>query len=64
VGLKIFQEIFFDIPHIQTEYGESQRIFRGILSVPHNVVMIMNNAIKGTQVVYVNYGDIKVLDIP
>jgi hypothetical protein len=64
VGLTISHEIFFDIPHIQTEYGESQRIFRGILSVPHNVVMIMNNAIKGTQVVYVNYGDIKVLDIP
>ena len=55
--------IFFDIPHIQTECGEYQKKNCGILSVPYNVVMNMNNVMKGTRAVYVSSDDIKVFEI-
>jgi hypothetical protein len=31
--------------HIQPKHGEYSRIFHGILSVPHNIVMDPNNVV-------------------
>ena len=36
-------EIFLDIAHIYIEYGKGLGIFHGILLVPHNIVMNLNN---------------------
>ena len=35
--------ILRNIPHVHTEYGEYYKIFARILSVPHNIVMDLNN---------------------
>jgi hypothetical protein len=39
----VFHVVFSDIPHIQSECWEYLGILSGILSVPQNIVMGMNN---------------------
>ena len=46
MGLTVFHIVFLDIPHIQCECGEYPGILRGILSVPQNIVMNMNNVMN------------------
>ena len=46
VTLFKFHRIFLDIPHIQTECENHHEIFCGIMSVPQNIVMDMNNVVK------------------
>ena len=43
VGLTIFHGIFSYVSHIQSECGKYPRIFCGTLSIPHNIVMDLNN---------------------
>ena len=43
MGFIIFHIIFLDILHIQSEYEEYLEIFHGILSIPHNIVVNLNN---------------------
>ena len=43
MGLTIVHEIFHDSSHIQYEYGTHWRIFHGVLSIPQNIVMDLNN---------------------
>ena len=38
--------IMWNIPHIQTECEKYERIFYEILSVPHNILMDLNNAMN------------------
>ena len=35
-----------NIPHIQTKCEEYPRILSGIVSVPHNIIMDLNNVMK------------------
>ena len=46
MGLTIVNVVFPDIPHIQIKCGEYVGILRGILSIPHNNVMDLNNVMK------------------
>ena len=45
MGLTVFHLVFMDISLIQFECGEYPRLFHGILSVPHSIVMNLNNVI-------------------
>ena len=45
MGVTVFHIIFPHISHIHSECGEYAEILCGILSLPHNIVMNMNNAI-------------------
>ena len=45
VGLTIFHEIFWIIDHIQTECGKYSGLFHGILAIPQNIGMDLNNVI-------------------
>ena len=38
--------VFSNIPNIQTKCGEYLRILHGILSVPQNIVMDLNNVMS------------------
>ena len=49
MGLALFHKIF---PTFILNVGEYIRIFRGILLVPHNIVMDLNN-VKNTHVEFV-----------
>jgi hypothetical protein len=55
VGLTIFHIIFLDISHIQYECGKYQGILSGILSVPQNVVVDMNNVMSMERKVNIVY---------
>ena len=43
MGLTIFHVIFLDIPRIQFECGEYPGILCGIVLVPQNIIMDLNN---------------------
>ena len=45
VVLTVFHIIILDISHIQTECEKYPEIFYGILSLPHNIAMDLNNNI-------------------
>ena len=49
MGLTIFQGIFSDIFHIYFECGKYMGIFHGILLVPRNIRMNLNNVMNGQQ---------------
>ena len=46
MGLTVISRIFSDIPHIKSKCGECKGIFMGILSMPHNTLMDLNNVMK------------------
>lgn len=47
MGLAVFHEIFSDISHIPSKYMEYLGIFCGIVSIPLNIVVNMND-VMGT----------------
>lgn len=46
VELTFFHIIFPNISHIQSECGKHHEIFYGIISIPHNTAMDLNNVMK------------------
>ena len=48
VGLTVFHKIFLYVPTFTLKGEEQQRIFRGILSIPHNVVMDLDDVMNWT----------------
>ena len=43
MGLLVLHGIFFYLSHIKYKYGKYHEIFRGVMLIPHNNVMDMNN---------------------
>ena len=48
-GTDNIAQVFPDTPQIQSECGEYLRILHGIISVPHNIVMDLNNVMCNTK---------------
>ena len=46
MGLIVFHGIFPDISHIQFECGKYLGVFCGIVSIPHNIVMNLDNVMQ------------------
>ena len=46
MGLNVFHRISVDNSHIQTECGIYMGLFCGILTVPHNIIMDLNNVLE------------------
>ena len=55
MGLTIFHIVFLDIPHIHKECGEYPGILRGLLSIPLNIGIKLNNVMPTRNVEPIYY---------
>ena len=64
MGLTVaFHVVFPDIPHIQTGCGKYSGILCGILSVPQNIVMDLNNMMDGKRSPINVYNGMNIVDV-